>query len=293
MDAEPVIVEPETEVKASRLDDDDPARQTSTTTINAAELLKHGAITLPDALQREPGVSVPLDVSGVDTLVPYLQGGSKAINIRGLEGDRVRLLVDGIRQPDDSTTRTFQGSGGPGRIYFDPAVFSEINLFKSAQPGSGTLAGTVSGRTESPFTLLGPDLMGHAFKSTTSYASQNRSWNERLATAWGNGDFASSIVYSYRQGHELESNGLLKSNPSDAKSHAIVWKAVFRNEIWTLEPTIDFFRSTAFTDLDSIETDSLVGRTILATNDSERERFRLSQSHRYQGAGESYSKLSL
>ena len=44
----------------------------STTSIKAEDLLSKGAVTLPDSLQREPGVSVPLDVAGVDSLVPYL-----------------------------------------------------------------------------------------------------------------------------------------------------------------------------------------------------------------------------
>lgn len=276
VDAEPVLVIPETVVTATRLGDEEPEGPPGSTRIKAEDLLNKGAVTLPDALQREPGVSVPLDVSGVDTLVPYLEGGSKAINIRGMEGDRVQLLIDGIPQPDDSTTRTFEGSGGPGRIYFDPAVLSEIDIFKSARPGSGALAGTVAGRTESPFTLLGPDLRGYAFKSSTAYATQNRSWNERLATAWGNGTYASSLIYSYRNGHELENNGPLEANPSDHESHALVWKAVMRNGNWTIEPTIDYFLSNSFTDLDSLETDSLVGRTTHATNDSERERLRFS-----------------
>ena len=175
----------------------------STTSIKAEDLLSKGAVNLPDSLQREPGVSVPLDVAGVDSLVPYLEGGSNSINIRCLEGNRVQVLVDGIAQPDDFVVRSFQGSGGPGRIYFDPAVFSSLDLLRAASPGSGSLAGTVTGQTESPFTLLGDSLIGKAFSSTSTYSSNNRSWNERFSGAWGNGDLASSIVYSYRQGHEL------------------------------------------------------------------------------------------
>lgn len=89
----------------------DPEVRTSTTRIKAADLLNRGAVTLPDALQREPGVSVPLDVAGVDALVPYLEGGSAGINVRGLQGNRVQILVDGIPQPDDFVACSFEGSG--------------------------------------------------------------------------------------------------------------------------------------------------------------------------------------
>lgn len=254
----------------------------SNSRITAADLLNRGAVTLPDALQREPGVSVPLDIAGGDALVPYLEGGSNSINIRGLQGNRVQVLVDGIPQPDDFTARSFEGAGGPGRIYFDPAVFSSIDLLKAASPGSGSLAGAIAGQTESPFTLLGDSLIGTAFNATTTYSSNNRSWNQRFATASGNGEIASSLVYSYRKGHELENNSEIPANPSDAESHAVVWKAVTRRSGLTLEPTIEYFRARAFTDLNSIEGDSLIGRTFNATNSSDRRRFRASLDFHYE-----------
>lgn len=259
-----------------------PEVRASTSRIAAADLLKRGAVTLPDALQREPGVSVPLDVAGIDPLVPYLEGGSAGINVRGLQGNRVRISVDGIPQPDDFVARSFEGAGGPGRIYFDPAVFSSMDLQRSAAPGSGALAGAVAGRTESPFTLLGETITGTALNSTTTWSSNNRSLNQRFAGAWGNGSVATSLVYSDRTGHELENNSEIPANPSEFDSHAAVWKSVIRRGGWTLEPTIDYFESSAFTNLDSIEIESLVGRTENATSDSLRRRFRASLGFEYE-----------
>lgn len=271
---------PEVKVTAKVIVEDE--EKGSDSRLKASELLKGGAVTLQDALQREPGVSVPLDIAGGDALVPYLEGGSNSINIRGLQGNRVQVLVDGIPQPDDFTARSFQGAGGPGRIYFDPAVFSSIDLLKGASPGSGSLAGAIAGQTESPFTLLGDSLVGTAFNGTTTYSSNNRSWNQRFATAWGIGDLASSLVYSYRTGHELENNSDIPANPSDGDSHAAVWKLVRRNGGLTLAPTLDYFRATGFTDLNSIEIDSLIGRTLNATNSSDRKRFRASLDFEYE-----------
>jgi len=264
----------ETLVTATAINEEENVKG-SKTRIKAVDLLNRGSVTLPDALQREPGVSIPLDMAGVDPLVPYLQGGSKGINVRGMEGNRVEIFVDGIKQPDDYVSRTFEGAGGPGRIYFDPAVLSSLDINKSAAPGSGSLAGSISGQTESPLTLLGNELVGSAFHTTTSYASSNQSLNKRIATAWGNGKIGTSLVYSYRNGHELDSKGSLDPNPADHESHALVWKAVLKKNDWTLIPTIDYFESSLFTKLDSItEEDSAVGRTTNATNDSFRDRFR-------------------
>lgn len=269
-------------VEVTALEIQDPRLQIRTSRIEAAEILKRGAVTLPDILQREPGISVPLDVAGIDPLVPYLEGGSAGINVRGLQGNRVQISVDGIPQPDDFVARSFEGAGGPGRIYFDPSVFSSIDLKRSASPGSGALAGAVAGETESPFTLLGGSLSGRAFTSTTTWSSNNRSLNQRVAGAWGNGSAATSLVYSARTGHELENNSEIPANPAEVDSHALVWKSTFRTSGLTLTSTIDFFESSAFTDLNSIEVASLVGRTENATSDSRRRRFRASLDFEYE-----------
>lgn len=115
-------------VEVTALGFKDPEVRASTSRIEAVDLLKRGAVTLPDALQREPGVSVPLDVAGIDPLVPYLEGGSAGINVRGLQGNRVRISVDGIPQPDDFVARSFEGAGTdllrPCCLFFDgPAAF--------------------------------------------------------------------------------------------------------------------------------------------------------------------------
>ena len=279
--AETVILGPETIVTATVPEEETKASQSR---ITADDLLARGSVSLPDALQREPGVSVPFDTAGVDTLIPYLQGGSKSINVRGLEGNRVSVLLDGIRQPEDFTSRSFQGAGGPGRIYFDPGVLAEINIFKSATFGSDALGGAIVGTTVSPWSLLGDTLEGQILRSQTTYASSNDSVNQRLAGAWGNGDFASSFVYLYREGHEQENEGALDANPAHFESNAIVWKAVARKGEWTLEPTIDYFDSSSFVDLESIETTSLIGETLDATNDSSTRRFRGSLDFRYEPA---------
>ena len=80
------------------------------------DLSRQGSSTLGSALKYVPGVSVPFDFSGSDALVPYLGGGEKSINIRGMEGNRISISVDGIRQPQGFLVAG--GMAGPGRVYF-------------------------------------------------------------------------------------------------------------------------------------------------------------------------------
>ena len=65
------------------------------------DLMRGGAVSLEEAFKYEPGVSIPFDFTGADPLVPYLGSGEKGVNIRGVEGNRILLNIDGIRQPSE------------------------------------------------------------------------------------------------------------------------------------------------------------------------------------------------
>ena len=128
----------------------------SSSIITANEMQDRGDLNLVDAFKYEPGVSVPFDFSGADSLVPYLGTGTKGINIRGMEGNRISINIDGVRQPQEFLTAG--GMAGAGRIYFDPATLSQIELFKSANSslyGTNAMGGVVSGRTISPSGIIG------------------------------------------------------------------------------------------------------------------------------------------
>lgn len=268
-------------VVASRIEERPSQTAGSASAITADDLLRNGATNLTDAFKYEPGVSVPFDFAGTDGLVPYLAGGDSGINIRGLEGNRISINIDGVRQPEDFTARSFEGAGGPGRIYFDPATFSQVELFKSAASalyGSDALGGAVAGRTESALTLLGPDLQGFRFRDSVTYSSVNESLHNRVAMALGDGQAAASVVYSYRNGQERANNSFYPANPADFESNAIVttlnWRVAPES---LLTATADFFRADSFVDVNSAEGNTGQGifNTRLTSADT-RERLRFS-----------------
>jgi len=261
----------------------EPTLETSgtATVVGADSILSTGAVSLTDALKYEPNVSVPFDFAGQSGLVPYLGGGDQGINIRGLEDSRIAIFVDGIRQPDDFVAQSFQGQGGPGRIYFDPAVLDQIELFKSASSslyGSDAMGGALAAQTINPRSLLGDSLSGETLQNSLTYSSINTSLNNRFSAASGNGKFATSLVYSFRDGHETINNGDVDPNPQDFESHAVVWKALYAESIWSLESTFDYFQRQTFTDANAAE-GPFFGGMISNENisqDDERERIRLS-----------------
>lgn len=243
---------PEIEVAVVATRSPEPALLTPGTTgvIGGEALARAGTASLQEALRYEPGVSVPFDFGAQDGLIPYLAGGSQGVNIRGLEGNRVALEIDGIRQPEDFVAQAFLGAGGPGRVYFDPAVLHQIEIFKSASSslyGSDALGGTVALRTVTPASLLGGGLEGIRFENQVSHITLNKSLHNRLTAAAGDGRMAASVVYSYRQGEERENNGDNPPNPADFTSHAAVATVSTRLGDWAFDLTGDLFRFEQFT----------------------------------------------
>ena len=247
----------------------------SSSVITSKDIDDSGALNIGDVLKYEPGVSIPFDFSGADALVPYLGTGEKAINIRGMEGNRVSINIDGVRQPQEFLTAG--GMAGAGRIYFDPATLNQIELFKSANSslyGTNAMGGVISGRTVSPREFLGKDLIGIKFVNSTTYSSVNESINNRLSGAWGDGEKALSLVYSFRDGHERKNYGTVPTDPQSFNSNAVVSKITTRTEMFEFTGTVDFFEQSSFTDVNSIET----GNNLSITHEGKRDRERLSLS---------------
>ena len=241
--------------------------------IGSRDLIRRGSISLGDAFKYEPGVSVPFDFTGADPLVPYLGSGEKSINVRGVEGNRISMSIDGIKQPQEFLVAG--GMSGAGRIYFDPATLAQFELFKSASSsiyGSGAMGGSINGKTVSPETLLNNDMNGRVARNSCTFSSVNKSFNNRFAAAYGNGRFAHSLVYSFRERSERKNNSDFPSDPQDSTSNAVVVKTLFIKDLWKFTSTVDFFEQCTFTDVNSIET----GNNKKVTHENEKSRNRLS-----------------
>ncbi|MDV7398591.1 hypothetical protein RZS08_44715, partial [Arthrospira platensis SPKY1] len=75
----------------------------------------------------------------------------------------------------------------------------------------------------------------------------NDSIHNRFAAAVGDGRFAASVVYSYRDGNERRNNGSDRPNPADFTSHALVATGVMRSGDWDWSLTYDRFDFSQFT----------------------------------------------
>ncbi|MDR1498286.1 MAG: TonB-dependent receptor [Puniceicoccales bacterium] len=201
-----------------------------------------GAVTLGDTLKYVPGVGVPFSAGVSSASSSYSTGGERGINIRGLEGDRVAILTDGIPQPDDFTHGG--NAASPGRIYFDPAVYGQVEIFKTAASslyGSGAMSGAIATLSTGPEQLLGKSLDGRILTNTVTFATANNSVNDLVQGAVGNGEWAASVVYSIRKGEELETRGDDTLNPQRFQSQAVIAKLDRKYDNVKLEAIVDYY----------------------------------------------------
>ncbi len=202
------------------------AREPATVLLDADELARRNATDMRAMARYEPLVSVPAAVSGGGNV--WDGAGNTGFNVRGVEGNRVSLDLDGIALPDaaakpDATT---MNAFGVGRDYFDPATFREVRIGSgTSQAGAGTpgLGGNVAFSTRAPQDFLadGKDVYGsYAFGT----GSANGSRSHILTGAARSGYLQALLLLVQRQGHALANQGAVAANPETWDAQALLGK---------------------------------------------------------------------
>ncbi|WP_418114032.1 TonB-dependent hemoglobin/transferrin/lactoferrin family receptor [Vibrio scophthalmi] len=163
-------------------------------------------------------------VTGLDDLFKYTPGvtvetnarqGVQGINIRGIEGNRIKVLVDGVSQGNQfDSGGTFLNSS---RVEVDTDLLKSVEVVKGAASslqGSDAIGGIVAFETKDPADFLqGRDVGGHA---KFNYSSADRTFSESVALANKVGELESLVAYTRRDGKELENFGSPESLDSEA-----------------------------------------------------------------------------
>lgn len=206
------------------------------TVIPAAQIEQSGARDLKDVFRDELDVSVRAAATRFTAAGAATgRAGNEGINIRGLEGNQVLMLVDGIRVPNSFSFGSFATGRGD---YLDVDGLKTVEVLRgpaSTQYGSDGLAGAVSFRTLDPSDLLKPGQSVGGF-ARASYASVDRSWSNTLGWASTNERWQGMLLGSYRQGHEVANQGSnaalnlnrTEPNPVDYRNGYLLGKAVLR-----------------------------------------------------------------
>jgi hemoglobin/transferrin/lactoferrin receptor protein len=232
----------------------------SVSVITDQDLEEQQAENIKDALRYEPGVTVrrtPYRPTSAATA-----GGrdnDSSINIRGLEGNRILLMEDGIRLPYSFTFGPLEAGRGD---YADLGTLKRIEILRgpaSALYGSDGLTGAVNFLTKDPQDLLDVYHKSTYFSLLPSYESADRSFGATVQAAGGNDMIQGMVIADGRRGHEVDNKGTDNSastkrttaNPQDTYSETLLGKLV-------VKPTAhDTFKFTAETVRERIDTNVL------------------------------------
>lgn len=135
----------------------------------------------------------------------------KGFAMRGVEGNRVGLSVDGVALPEFEENSLYQryGNFNNSRITVDPEMVTGIDVVKGSDGfnmGSGSLGGGVNYRTLRTRDIVQPGKQtGYLLRS--GYASKNREWVNTVGAGYVGEQFDLLAVYSHRYGHQMKAEG--------------------------------------------------------------------------------------
>lgn len=266
-----------------------------TVSVISSEEIEDGLVKdIKDLVRDEPGVSVRsaparFTAAGASTG----RDGNAGFNIRGLEGNRVLIVVDGVRVPDGFAF----GAQSTGRgDYVDLDILKSVEIVRgpaSALYGADGLAGSVSFITKDPSDML-KDGERFAGRARVGYASADESLTESLVLAGKSDRWEALVAYTRRDGEGQETAGTDNSantdrttaNPEDNYSNAVLAKLVYspndRNRFRLALDHMD--RAVDWTVLSAIAKPPLASTSVvglIAFDKAKRDRVTL--DHRFDG----------
>ena len=189
--------------------------QTETVVVTAtADLVKQTNETLVthQDIQRDM-IRDARDLARYDPDLGVTDAGrfQKGFSLRGVEGNRVAITIDGVSLPEfeENSLYARYGNFNNSRQYIDTEIVRSISINRgsnSLKAGSGALGGGVSYST-----LEAADLVeeGETFGALArvGFASKNKEWVKTAGLAWETPALSALLMYSHRYGHEMDSKG--------------------------------------------------------------------------------------
>lgn len=257
------------------------------TTISGDELDR--ANNMKDVVRNQPLVSAPGTAAGATrNRSSFDRSGTTGYNIRGIEGNRVGMDVDGVEMPEATTrpyvSRVGANTFGVGRDFIDPEMFSTVSILSgttSARRSAGGIGGAVSFKTKSADDYLRGGKTSY-FGGKLGYDSADRSWNESVTAAGKSGNLDGLVSYSRRDGHATRNNSdVIDSMPDDWHSDALLLKGGLRIDAANrLELSADLYRRKNDTVFNGWDTTSTV-ITENSRQDSDTSRNTLQLTHQW------------
>ena len=202
--------------------------------INKQDMERRGVKNIKDLFAEELDVDVKQTIRTGNSVsgASNRKGSSESINIRGLEGNRLNLMVDGIKLPYSFGFGSHSAARGD---YLDIDGVSSVQVLRgssSALYGSDGVAGTVLFNTIEPDDVLNDH--DQTTSVTASYFDASQTSKGVLSHARRGDDWSAVVVGSLALGHETETQGVLdgsgstrtKANPMDTHNTYVLAKYI-------------------------------------------------------------------
>ncbi|WP_394143291.1 TonB-dependent hemoglobin/transferrin/lactoferrin family receptor [Vibrio atypicus] len=202
----------------------------SVAVVDGDELRKRGATELYEALKDEPGVSVTGS-----------SGTAQNITIRGMSGNRVVVIKDGIAMSDGYGADDINDVAGHNS--FDLASVKQIEVIKGASStsfGSGALGGVVIVKSLAPEDFL----KGERFyvDAGGNYAGNSNRYRLSSNLAFSLGDTSSLVQAAYWNGEESKSYDENLWNREIEGMSASYTINHYLNDAWMLKAKANLYR---------------------------------------------------
>ncbi len=259
-------------VAASRVEE--PAGQVpaSVSVVERARIFREVAQDLRGLLRYEPGVTIENSPA---------RFGLGNIAIRGLDGNRVQMTLDGIRLPESYRVGSFSNAS---RNALGPGLLKRVEIVRgpaSAIHGSDALAGVVAFTTVDPASYL-PGSQSSGGEAYAAYSQVDRGIGRGAVGAIRAGDSQLLAGWERQDGREARNEGDVggtgatrtEPNPQNTRSESqlVKWVVPTRAARWTL--AADRYARDVHTDVLSLNPQS--SRTVSLLGEDRARRTRAS-----------------
>ena len=188
-------------------------------TITKDDMDRRGVKNIKDLFSEELDVDVKQTIRTGNSVsgASNRKGSNESINIRGLEGNRLNLMIDGIKLPYSFGFGSHSAARGD---YLDVDGVSGVQVLRGASSalyGSDGVAGTVLFNTIEPQDILDhhqANSINSATSVTASYFDVSQTSKGVLTHAHQGDDWSAVILGSLSLGHETETQGMNNSSGS-------------------------------------------------------------------------------
>ena len=214
-------------VSATRTEQSKADVSSSIESVSSEDIDNQMSNDIKQALQYTPGVEA--QGSG--------RFGISGFNIRGVEGDRVKLMVDGVRQPTPYNPGASEQRKYSNAIEVDTLSVIEVNKGPaSTLYGSDAIGGAVLLRTKNPEDMLRTNGDENRFGIKSSYTSADEQFKNTFSWAMRKDKLETIVMATYAQGHEKETHSSGSNvegpdrgaaNPADTELNNFLAKAFY------------------------------------------------------------------